>query len=127
MDDLTGTVVAIIDDPARARMALTSLAAAGFSAELLSGEGGRAQLTKEADEGITSVVKRMMLAFGDEARIIERFDSALAEGAFIVSVDVESDQARDVASILGEHDGHDMWRLGEWSFNRLGEEDSGEG
>ncbi|HEY4607178.1 MAG TPA: hypothetical protein VIH55_05975 [Acidimicrobiia bacterium] len=127
MNDLTGTVVAIIDDGERAKTALTALAEAGYGADLLYGDEGRAHLSNEIDDGITSVVKRLVLAFGDEVRIIERFDAALADGASVVSVDVEADQAPDVASILEDHDGHDMWRLGEWSFNRLGEKGAGEG
>jgi len=60
-------------------------------------------------------------------RILDRLDAALANGASVASVGAGSDDARQVAPILEEHGGHDMWRLGEWSFNRIGEPGSGEG
>ncbi len=124
MQDLTGTVVAIVDDHEQAREALSSLGAAGFAADHLYGDEGRAQLSLDADGGITAVVQRLVLAFGDAAGIHDLLEDALARGASVVSVDVESDHAQEVARILDEHGGHDMWRLGEWSFNRLGDEGS---
>lgn len=127
MQDLTGTLVAVIDDHGQAREALTALTAAGFEAELFHGDEGRAHLTADEDDGISSIVKRLVLAFGDEARILERLDRALAEGASVASVDIEDDEADEVAPILEAHGGHDMWRLGEWTFNRIGEDGSGEG
>jgi hypothetical protein len=45
----------------------------------------------------------------------------------VVIVDADEDRAAEVATILEDHGGHDMWRLGEWSFNRIGSEGSGEG
>ena len=59
----------------------------------------------------------------------DRLDKALQKGRLVVSVDVndDDDDAARVAVILEEHGGHDMWRLGEWSFNRVGPEGSGEG
>lgn len=127
MHDLTGTVVAIFDDQDRAREAIAALSAAGFDAELLHGEEGRAHLSAEDDEGLTAIVKRLVLAFGDEIRILDRLDAALADGASVASVDAGSEAAKEVAPILEEHGGHDMWRLGEWSFNRIGEPGTGEG
>lgn len=127
MHDLTGTVVAIFDDHGRARDAIAALSAAGFDAELLHGDEGRALLSAEDDEGITAIVRRLVLAFGDEIRILDRLDAALADGASVASVGAGSEAAREVAPILEEHGGHDMWRLGEWSFNRIGEPGTGEG
>jgi hypothetical protein len=69
----------------------------------------------------------MALAFGDEVRIVDRLDRALEGGRAVIVVDVDDDRAADVATILEDHGGHDMWRLGEWSFNRIGREGSGEG
>jgi hypothetical protein len=127
VDDLTGTVVAVIDDGDQAREALLALASAGFGAGVLHGEEGRAILSKESDEGITGVMRKLVLDLGDRAKIVEELDEALAAGAYITSVDIESDQVREVVVILGEHGGHDMWRLGEWSHDRLGEDGHGEG
>ena len=129
MHDLTGTVVAIIDDAEEARAALAALAQEQFSAELLNGEEGRAHLTEADEEGLSAAAKKVALAFGDEMRIVDRLDTALEGGRSVVSVNVADDeeQAARVAVILEEHGGHDMWRLGEWSFNRIGPEGSGEG
>lgn len=129
MHDLTGTVVAIIDDAEEGRAAVAALAQRQFSAELLNGEEGRAHLNEEDEKGLSAVAKKLALAFGDEMRIIDRLDQALQSGRSVVSVDVndDDDDAARVAVILEEHGGHDMWRLGEWSFNRIGPEGSGEG
>lgn len=129
MHDLTGTVVAIIDDAEEGRAAVAALAQQQFSAELLNGEEGRAHLNEEDEKGLSAAAKKLALAFGDEMRIIDRLDQALQSGRSVVSVDVndDDDDAARVAVILEEHGGHDMWRLGEWSFNRIGPEGSGEG
>lgn len=127
MHDLTGTVVAIVDRHDAGREALAALAAEQFTAELLHGEEGRLHLAQEDEEGLSAMVRKLMLAFGDETRIMDRLDRALEAGAAVVSVLVDADEADRVATILEEHGGHDMWRLGEWSFNRIGSEGSGEG
>ena len=129
MHDLTGTVVAIIDDAEEGRAAVAALAQQQFSAELLNGDEGRAHLNEEDEKGLSAAAKKLALAFGDEMRIIDRLDQALQSGRSVVSVDVndDDDDAARVAVILEEHGGHDMWRLGEWSFNRIGPEGSGEG
>ena len=129
MHDLTGTVVAIIDDAHEGQAAVAALAQQQFSAELLHGEEGRAHLNEDDEKGLSAAAKKIALAFGDEVRIIDRLDKALENGRSVVSVDVndDDDDAARVAVILEEHGGHDMWRLGEWSFNRIGPEGSGEG
>lgn len=127
MHDLSGTVVAIVDTHDAGREALAALAAEQYTAEFLHGEEGRLHLAQEDEDGLSAVVRKLMLAFGDEARIMDRLDRALEEGAAVVSVLVDADNADRVAIILEEHGGHDMWRLGEWSFNPIGSEGSGEG
>jgi hypothetical protein len=119
MPDMTGTVVAVIDDRDKAREALIALATAGFGAELLYGEEGRILLGKASEDGITSVMRRLVLDFGDGAKVVDLMDEALAGGAYITSVDIEADQVREVTLILAEHGGHDMWRLGEMSHDPL--------
>jgi len=129
MHDLTGTVVAIIDDAEEGRAAVAALAQQQFPAELLNGKDGRAHLNDEDEKGLSAAAKKLALTFGDEMRIIDRLDEALQNGRSVVSVDVNDDEddAARVAVILEEHGGHDMWRLGEWSFNRIGPKGSGEG
>jgi DNA-binding NarL/FixJ family response regulator len=125
--DRTDTVVAIIDDHATGRDAMAALAAEEFPAELLHGQQGKAELGPAQEEGISALMSKLAMAFGDEVRILDRLEAALERGASVASVAVSTDQAARVATILEEHDAHDMWRLGEWSFNRIGSEGSGEG
>ena len=127
MHDLTGTVVAIIERQEEGETAIAALARAQFDAELLHGESGQAHLAQDEEGGLSGLLKKLAVAFGDENRIVDRVDRALDAGRSVVLVDVGEDRAADVATILEEHGGHDMWRLGEWSFNRIGPEGSGEG
>ena len=92
MHDLTGTVVAIIDDAEEGRAAVAALAQQQFSAELLNGEDGRAHLNDEDETGLSAAAKKLALAFGDEMRIIDRLDKALQNGRSVVSVDVDDDE-----------------------------------
>jgi DNA-binding NarL/FixJ family response regulator len=123
----TNTVVAVIDDHDASRDAAAALSAEQFSAEIFVGEEGRERLRSDQEEGVPSVVAKMAMAFGDEVRIMKRLEAAIEAGAAVVAVDVSDDQAARVATILEDHDAHDMWRLGEWSFNRIGSRGSGEG
>ena len=127
MHDLSGTVVAVFDSHDAGREALAALSAEQLSAELLHGEEGRAHLSREDEGGLSRVINKLALAFGDEVRIIDRLDRAMEQGAAVISVSVEADGAERAALILEENGGRDMWRLGEWSFNRVGSEGSGEG
>jgi hypothetical protein len=124
--DLTGTVVAIIDSHENGREAIAALAGE-FDSELLHGEEGRANLSNDDEAGLSGLMKKLALAFGDEVRIVDRLDRALEGGRSVVVVNVDEERAAEVAVLLEDHGGHDMWRLGEWSFNRIGREGSGEG
>lgn len=124
--DRTDTVVAIIDDHETGRDAVAALGVEEFPARLLHGEHGKAALGPDQEEGASALVAGLAIAFGDEGRIMDRLEAALESGAAVVPVEVTSDDAALVATILQEHDGYDMWRLGEWSFNRVGSEGSGE-
>ena len=119
--------MAIFDDHDSGRMALGALAAEQLPAELMFGEEGRAHLSREDEAGLSAVLEKLARAFGDEVRILDRLDKALEAGSAVISVDVEDEDTERVSLILEEHGGHDMWRLGEWTFNRIGSEGSGEG
>lgn len=121
MFDLTGTVVAVIDDSDRAGDAVADLTAAGFAVTSFQGESGRARFGDDSDEGVLASLRRLVLAFGDETRVLDTLDQALAGGSTVVSVRVEEDQAQNVADVLLRHGGRHAWRLGEWSFNRVGD------
>ncbi|HEX6145674.1 MAG TPA: hypothetical protein VF083_02780 [Acidimicrobiia bacterium] len=123
----TNTVVAVIDDREAGRNAVAALSGEQFAAEVFVGQEGLDRLRSDQEEGVPSVMAKMAMAFGDEVRIMKRLEAAIEAGATVVTVDVSDDQAARVATILEEYDGHDMWRLGEWSFNRIGSHGSGEG
>jgi hypothetical protein len=125
-EELTGTVVGVIDDPEHARDAVKELRAAGFSVKTFHGEKQRVRLRDDDGEGLLPTVRRLLLAFGDETRILDNLDRALANGSTVISVEVTEDGAPRVSEILLQHGGHNAWRLGEWSFNRVGEHE-GEG
>jgi FixJ family two-component response regulator len=127
MMERTSTVVAVIDDREAGRDAVAALSGEQFAAEVFIGEEGLERLRSDQEEGVPTVVAKMAMALGDEVRIMERLEAALKAGASVVSVGVSDDQAARVATILEEYDAHDMWRLGEWSFNRIGSQGSGEG
>jgi FixJ family two-component response regulator len=127
MMERTNTVVAVIDDREAGRDAVAALSGEQFAAEIFVGEEGLGRLRSDQEEGVSSVVAKMAMALGDEVRIMERLEAALEAGASVVSVGVTDDEAARVATILEGYDAHDMWRLGEWSFNRFGSEGSGEG
>jgi FixJ family two-component response regulator len=127
MMERTNTVVAVIDDREAGRDAVAALSGEQFAAEVFIGEEGLERLRSDQEEGVPTVVAKMAMALGDEVRIMERLEAALKAGASVVSVGVSDDQAARVATILEEYDAHDMWRLGEWSFNRIGSQGSGEG
>ena len=127
MERTDTTVVAVIDDREAGRDAVAALSGEQFAAEVFVGEEGLERLRADQEEGVPSVVAKMAMALGDEVRIMERLEAALEAGASVVSVDVSDDQAAQAATILEEYDAHDMWRLGEWSFNRIGSQGSGEG
>jgi hypothetical protein len=126
MYELTGRVVGVIDDPEHARDAVMDLRAAGFSVKSFDGEKGRARLGEDDGEGLLSTIRRLLLAFGDETRILDTLDRALANGSTVITVEVTEDGAPMVSEILLQYGGHNAWRLGEWSFNRVGEHE-GEG
>lgn len=123
----TNTVVAVIDDREAGRDAVAALSGEQFAAEVFVGQDGLDRLRSDQEENVPSVMAKMAMAFGDEVRIMKRLEAAIEAGATVVTVDVSDDQAARVATILEEYDGHDMWRLGEWSFNRIGSHGSGEG
>jgi response regulator RpfG family c-di-GMP phosphodiesterase len=127
MERTNTTVVAVIDDREAGRDAVAALSVEQFAAEVFIGEEGLERLRSDQEEGVPTVVAKMAMALGDEVRIMQRLEAALKAGASVVSVAVTDDQAARVATILEEHDAHDMWRLGEWSFNRIGSQGSGEG
>ena len=120
--DFDDTVIAILDREPDVRDAVEGLEAAGYDFEVLRGEEGKEHLDPSGQQGAKATVKRLFNAFGDQHRILDRLYTELDQGKLVVSVDAGPDQAGGAIEILREHGGEFIWRLGKWTFNRIGED-----
>jgi len=114
-------VVAILDREPDVRDAVDSLGAAGYQFEVLRGEEGKEHLDPSGEEGAMATLKRLFNAFGDQHRILDRLYTELDEGKLVVSVEAGPDDAEEAIRILRDHGGEFVWRLGKWTFNRIGD------
>jgi hypothetical protein len=119
--DFDNTVVAILDRDPAVRDAEASLTAAGYEIEVLRGEAGKRHLDPEAHGGAGATIKRLLNAFGDQQRILERLEKRLDQGQVVISVDSKPDDADEAIDILRDHGGEYIWKLGTWTFTRIGE------
>jgi hypothetical protein len=119
--DFDDTVVAILSDPEKAEGAVARLKAAGYDIEVLEGKSGKDHLDPGGESGPVATVKRLLNAFGDQYRVLERLSHELDQGNLVISVEAEPDEADDAVSILQDHDGEFIWKLGTWTYTRVGE------
>lgn len=119
--DFDNTVVAILEREPAVRSASEGLARSGFEFEILAGEEGRGHIDPATDDGLIGSVKKLITAFGDQHRIIERLDDALQKGKIVVSVEIDPDDPGEAISILRDHGGHYIWKLGDWTFTPIGD------
>lgn len=119
--DFDNTVIAILADRDEAEEAVSELRAAGYEVEVLRGEEGKQHLDPAGETGAMATIKRMLNVFGDQYRIIERLDAELDDGNYAISVDSEPDDATRAVEILQEHGGEFMWKLGTWTYSRVGD------
>lgn len=119
--DFDDTVVAILDDEDATAEVVDGLIAAGYDYEVLRGEEGKAHLDPGGESGPAATIKRLLNAFGDQYRVIERLNEELDAGKIVVSVDSEPDEAQDAVRILQENGGEFIWKLGTWTYTRIGD------
>ncbi|HEX6286072.1 MAG TPA: hypothetical protein VFZ80_01175 [Acidimicrobiia bacterium] len=119
--DFDDTVVAILDQEPAVHDAVEGLVAAGYEVEVLRGEEGKEHLDPAGESGTIATVKRLLNVFGDQHRIIERLYRELDAGNMVVSVDAKPEEADEAIRILQDHGGHFVWKLGAWTFARIGE------
>jgi hypothetical protein len=119
--DFDDTVVAILSDAEKANSAMAELRAAGYDIEALEGEEGKRHLDPAGESGPIATVKRLLNAFGDQYPLIERLFAELDDGNLVISVEAEPDEADEAVRILQEHDGEFIWKLGTWTYTRVGE------
>lgn len=119
--DFDNTVVAVFSDLEKAEGAMARLTAAGYDIEVLEGETGKDHLDPAGEKGPVASVRRLLNAFGDQYRVVERLSHELDEGNLVISVEAEPDEADDAVSIIQEHEGEFIWKLGTWTYTRVGE------
>lgn len=119
--DFDDTVVAVVSDPDKAEAAVAGLEAAGYEVEVLEGDEGKEHLDPAGESGPVATVKRLLNAFGDQFRLLERLYADLDEGNLVISVEAEPDEADNAVRILQDHDGEFIWKLGAWTYTRVGE------
>jgi hypothetical protein len=119
--DFDNTVVAIIDDEDNAESAVERLGAAGYDYEVFRGEEGKAHLDSGGESGFGATLQRLLNAFGDQYRVIEQLDAELDKGNLVVSVESEPDDAGEAVRILQDSGGEFIWKLGTWTYTRIGD------
>lgn len=119
--DFDDTVVAVIADEQTATVAADELAAAGYRAEVLKGGAGKDHLDVAGESGPAATIKRLINVFGDQYRVMERLHCELDQGNVVLSVDSKPEDAGEAVRIIQDHDGEFIWKLGTWTFTRIGE------
>jgi len=119
--DFDDTVVAILANEPSVDDVLRDLSASGYEVEVLRGEEGKAHLDPAGASGPTATIKRLLNAFGDQYRVLDRLNEALDEGMLVISVDSKPDEATEAIEILQNHGGEFIWKLGAWTYTQIAE------
>lgn len=119
--DFDNTVVAALADEETADRVVDRLTKAGYEWELLHGEEGKDHLDPAEDTGPGATIKLLIEAFGDQYRVVEHLTDELDEGKFVVSVETKPEEADDAVRILQDNGGDFIWKLGAWTFTRVGD------
>jgi hypothetical protein len=119
--DFDDTVVAILDEEDDANEVVDLLSAAGYDYEVLRGQEGKAHIDPGGESGPGATIKRLLNAFGDQYRVIEKLNDELDDGKIVISVDSEPDEGQEAVKILQDHGGEFIWKLGTWTYTRIGD------
>lgn len=119
--DFDNTVVAILDRDPVTQDAVDRLAEAGYEFEVLAGEEGKEHLDPAGEKSAAATIKRLLNAFGDQYRILDKLSDELDNGNLVISVHTVPDEAAEAVMILQEHGGSYIWKFGTWTFTRIGE------
>lgn len=119
--DFDDTVVAVVSDSNNAEAATAELTGAGYEVEVLQGETGKEHLDPAGESSPVATVKRLINAFGDQYRVLERLTAELDEGKLVISVKAEADEAEQAIQIIQDQGGEFIWKLGTWTYARIGE------
>lgn len=118
--EFDNTVVAVLDERPETKDASAALADEGFDFEVLAGDEGKEHLDPAGETSGLATVKRLLNAFGDQHRVLDKLNAHLEAGRTVVSVEIEDDvdSARAV-EILKDHGGEFIWKFGTWTFTRI--------
>ncbi|HEU4895480.1 MAG TPA: hypothetical protein VFT85_06555 [Acidimicrobiia bacterium] len=119
--DFDDTVVAVFQDVNVVDDVTTELGAAGYAYEVLQGEEGRRHLDPGGDAGAGATMKRLLNVFGDQYRVLEHLNEEMVKGGVVISVDSKPDEAGEAVTILEDHGGEFIWKLGAWTYTQISE------
>lgn len=118
-------VVAVIDMRPDAEAAAEALRRAGFAdVEIFQGQPAYMAI-RDASRHSAVFIRawRRVRDFGEEGELHQHYFSTLRDGGSYIIVFAETaDQTQQVRDILVIHHGHDIWRLGAWTEERLSEQ-----
>ena len=117
--DFDDTVVAVIPKASDLDSIAAELAAAGYEYELIQGESGKRHIDPDGAQGVGATVKRLLNAFGDQYRIIEKLNDELDDGRTVVSVAAKPDEAGEAVRILDAANCEFIWKLGSWTYTQV--------
>jgi hypothetical protein len=123
----TNHVLAIIDKPEQLRSALAALESGGFLKSELGVRCGEAiadvLAASSGRTGLSDLAMRFSEWIGlanDEMEVKNRYEAALREGAFVVSVAAGTGERKDVAArILRDHGAHFVNFLGRYTMEMI--------
>ena len=119
--DFDGTVIAVLSGDSEIRDAVAELGQAGYEVEEIAGEEGKQHLDPTGEQGPAATLKRLLTAFGDQHRVLERLHAELDRGNVVLSVEADPDDAAEVVRILQDNGGEFVWKFGTWTFTQIGE------
>lgn len=117
--DFDDTAVAVFGGNAAIDDVIAELVAAGYDPEVIKGEEGRRHLDPGGEQGGAATLKRLLTAFGDQYRLLERLQEELDNGNVVVSVDATPDEATDAVVIMQDNGGEFIWKLGSWTYTQI--------
>jgi hypothetical protein len=122
--ELEERVVAIVDGEDSGG-AVEAVRAGGWEVTTLDSEAEVERLEPKQG-GIAGALSKAAAVFGDEMRIIDQVERALADGNQVVIVTGDADQAPAIAKVLREHGALSIWDFRSWTFVNVGSTDQGE-
>lgn len=113
---LQGKLVAIFP-PDEGDEAKRRLEAEGFDFEDIS---QREVPTPTREPGLSGVLRTVAAAFGDELRVLESIDQAVAKGKVVLVIQSDAERAARAADTVTEAKAEAAWDFRGWTFAQVG-------